>query len=144
MRVALPVALALAGALTGLPVPVASAAAPARRIAMSSWDARTDLARGTVDGLVVRKGRLRFGSAAGTRGRHEYGTWTSRWVKPGFELTELVPSWQATTPGASWVRVEVRGRSAGRSSSWDTLASWAHGDRFVRRTSPGSQTDDLG
>ncbi len=142
----LPLVLALAGALTSLPVTVADAAAPARRIVLTRWDARHDLDKGRVDGLAVRKGRIRFGSGApaGTDGGYEYGTWTSPWVEPGFDFTELVPSWQATTPGASRIRVEVRGRQAGRVSSWDTIASWAHRDSSFRRTSASSQTDDLG
>src|SRR3712207_1790059 len=126
----IPAALALAGALTSLPVLVvpADAAAPARRVVVTRWDAREDLAQGRVDGLVVRKGRIRFGTPVGTEGGDEYGTWTSPWVEPGFDLTELVPSWQATTPGASWVRFEVRARDGGRRSSWDTIARWAHDD----------------
>jgi hypothetical protein len=144
----LPFALALAGAVSSsivaLAVTSADAAVPARRIMSTRWDARDDLAQGRVNGLVVRKGRIRFGTPAGTEGRNEYGTWKSPWVEPGFDLTELVPSWQATTPGASRIRIEVRARNGRQRSSWDTMADWAHNDTRFRRTSPTSQSDDLG
>jgi hypothetical protein len=65
-------------------------------------------------------------------------------VRPGFGVTELVPSWTATTPGNSFVRVEVRGREGGRVSSWDTISNWALDDGGIARTSGRSQTDDLG
>jgi hypothetical protein len=74
---------------------------------------------------------------------YAYGTWTSPWASPGFGLTELVPSWEADTPKGTWLKVEVRGLTEdGRTSSWDTIARWAAGDRAVRRTSLGEQPDD--
>ena len=72
------------------------------------------------------------------------GRWTSPWVSPGFALSELVPSWAASTPEGTLVQVEVRGTSEGGTrSSWDTLGRWARGDATFKRTSVGSQTDDL-
>ena len=74
----------------------------------------------------------------------ETGRWISPWVEPGFDLTELVPSWRAATPGASSIEVAVRGRDGSRRSSWDTISVWAKGDEHVKRTSGSAQTDDLG
>ena len=66
-------------------------------------------------------------------------------MRPGYHLTELVPSWQGRTPGGSFVRVEVRGRTHAKKSSWDTMANWSLDDReYKRSSSSDSQSDDLG
>ncbi|MGB0098781.1 MAG: C39 family peptidase [Nocardioides sp.] len=109
-------------------VPVVSAApaaaAPARQIDYTQWDAPDPLRK-----LEPEKRR---------------GRWTSPWASPGFALTRLIASWSARTPGDSKVRIAVRGRTGSTTSSWDTLAIWANGDRFVRRTTRSGQADDLG
>lgn len=149
-RVRLPLALLAAIMLAAtLLVPVPAGAAPARRIAFESWDSQAELEAGAASGVSVADGVLGVGEEpAGQRtyaGRdYATGTWTSPWTTPAFDLTELVASWEATTPGDSWVEVSVRGRTgAGKRSSWDVLARWAAGDRYVRRTSVPGQGDDL-
>ena len=73
------------------------------------------------------------------------GTWTSPWAAPGFGATALIPTWEATTPGKSLVRVEVRGQAAdGTTGSWDTMADWGRTNRPLQRTTYSGQTDDLG
>ncbi|WP_408896798.1 C39 family peptidase [Nocardioides sp. R1-1] len=84
---------------------------------------------------------------AGSRAKYgrtyQVARWTSRWVSPGFDFTELIASWSARTPGSSWIEVQVRGRSAtGAKTSWDVLARWAAQDKVVRRRSGGAQGDD--
>jgi hypothetical protein len=70
--------------------------------------------------------------------------WSSPWTPPGFDLTRLIASWSAVTPGNSWIEVRVRGRDAsGRTSSWDLLGKWAAGDRFLKRRTLSGQGDDL-
>lgn len=101
-----------------------AAAAPARKISFTRWDAPSGL-----QGLPAGVDRAR---------------WKSEWTAPGFSLTRLIPSWSARTPGDSRIRVEVRGRAGSTTSTWDTLAVWAAGDRQVRRTSRSGQSDDLG
>ncbi len=138
--------VALAGLLT--PVGPAGAAAPARRIAYVEWDSGADLRTGKLSGVEVRKGRLAMGEPSGTRrfaGRdYDTGSWVSPWRTPAFDLTELIASWDAVTPGDSWVEVSVRGRTgAGTRSSWDVLGRWAAGDKHLKRTSVGGQGDDL-
>ena len=86
--------------------------------------------------------------ATGTReqaGRsYERARWTAPWQMSDFAYTELIASWAATTPGDSWLEVEVRGRnSKGVTSSWDLLGRWTSGDKFVRRTTESPQSDDL-
>ncbi len=75
---------------------------------------------------------------------YDQGTWTSPWVRPGFRLTELIPSWSARTPPGTLIQVDVRGLAPrGSRSSWDTLARWAGPDTTFARTSLGAQRDDL-
>ncbi|MCW2766460.1 MAG: peptidase family protein, partial [Nocardioides sp.] len=148
MRPLLPfLAAALVLPLVGVGPP--ALAAPARQITHTQWDTTAGLGAGTLAGTRLGAGRVVL---AGSASRHrEYrgttydeGRWVSPWTSPGFGLTELVASWSARTPGDSWVEVSVRGRSAdGATSSWDVLARWASGDRFVRRTTVSGQHDDL-
>ncbi|MDP2772439.1 MAG: C39 family peptidase, partial [Nocardioides sp.] len=144
---------ALASALLVPLAPAAStaerAAAP-RRIAYTQWDTGPDFRTGKMSGTRAMKGRL--GIVKAPKGRRTYagrkyevGRWVSPWTKPGFGLTELIASWEATTPGDSWVEIEVRGRTAdGTTSSYDVLGRWTSGDRFTRRRTVSGQEDDLG
>ncbi len=125
-----------------------ASAAPARKISYAAWDSGAQLKGGTLSGAQVRQGRVRVAEeAAGTRTiggtRYETGSWTSPWRSAGFGLTELIPSWDATTPGNSLVEISVRGRTDGRRSSWDVVGRWAAGDRYFKRTSVPGQGDDL-
>ena len=136
--------------------PAAPAAAPAAadaRVAprgiVHTWhDSQRQLRRGWHRGTKARHGALVIARPRGrrTRGGRRYAvaTWHSPWGRPGFGLTELIASWNASTPGGTWIQVQVRVRNAGRTSSWDTLADWANPDGRVRRRSHGSQPDDLG
>ena len=128
----------LAGALSA---PVATAgsasAAPARRIAYTQWDSAAELGSGRTARLQVAGDRLALAPG------EDSGRWTSPWTAPGFGLTRLVASWSARTPGDSRLVVQVRGRSGTSTSSWDTLARWAAGDRYVQRTTWSGQADDL-
>ena len=99
-------------------------AVPARQIAYTEWDAPAALS--SLPAGVDRS------------------AWLTPWTAPGFALTRLIPSWAARTPGDSQVRIEVRGRTASTTSTWDTIATWASGDQQVRRTTYGAQSDDLG
>ncbi len=112
-------------------------AAVQRHIDYRAWDTDAELRTGTARGTRVVGGTIRL--AGGDR-----GTWTSPWVTPRFSLTELIPSWDAMTPGTSRLRVLVRGRTSAGATSWDTVATWAYGDRALRRASGGAQTDDGG
>jgi len=62
-------------------------------------------------------------------------------VTPGHPFTSLVPSWNATTPGDSWLEVEARATGDGvRWTRWFTLGRWATSDGAVRPTSVPGQT----
>jgi len=118
-----------------------------RQIDLHQWDTAAALANGSRAGTTVRDGEVVLTQASTHRslGGHTYdaASWTSPWKSPGFSFTNLVTSWTATTPGDSWLRLQVRGRGADRSvTSWDTVADWASGDKHLRRTSYGPQADD--
>src|SRR5262245_50116958 len=117
-----------------------------------------DIAFTRYEGAAFNTGRHRgtgitdrgiaFSTATGTReygGRtYERARWTAPWVTSSFGFTQLIASWQALTPGDSWLEVEVRGRNTkGVTSSWDLLGRWTSGDKFVRRTTETPQSDDL-
>jgi hypothetical protein len=143
--------LATGIAALGLAVPLlavpGAAAGSARQLAPAQWDTGRQLKAGVVDGALVRSGRVVLGEDVGHRRykqtTYDVGTWTSPWTSPGFGLTELIASWNASTPGDSWVEVRVRGVGGSTTSSWDVLGRWASGDRFVRRTSVSDHGDDL-
>ncbi|WP_426246043.1 C39 family peptidase [Nocardioides sp. LHG3406-4] len=147
----LPRALVLAAlvvpALTQ-PSPTVAAASRGeeRQIAHTSWTTGGQLRSGDRVGVKIAKGSLKLRKPAAQRTylgkKYESGSWTSAWAEPGFALTELIPSWQATTPGQSWVEVKARVRTATATSSWDVMGRWTSGSA-IRRTSAGTQTDDL-
>ncbi len=140
--------VALLGPVGSLaPVASASRSGPSRDIAFARYDG-TALSAGSHRGTVVTDAGVRFGTPTGKTelgGRtYERARWTAPWSMSSFPFSELVASWSASTPGDSFVEVEVRGRnSKGVTSSWDLLGRWTSGDKFVRRTTRSPQTDDL-
>jgi len=129
------------------PVASASRSGPSRDIAFTRYDGAS-LSTGSHRGTVVTAGGIGFGQSTGTReldGRsYERARWTAPWAMSAFAFSELIASWSATTPGDSFVEVEVRGRNdKGVTSSWDLLGRWTSGEKFVRRTTRSPQSDDL-
>lgn len=123
-----------------------------RKIQWQAAGSAKQLKRARLAATKVKRGRVLLDVAAdpvGTRRAgsttYDVGRWTSRWVEHGFAFTELIASWEAKTPGDSWIEVAVRPRGTdGTMGSWDVLGRWASGDRFLERTTLGSQSDDLG
>ena len=132
----------------------AASAHPAERqrataqVTLTSWSSYGDLKAGRRKGLTLGRGQvsLRAPRPTTVAGRaYEAGTWTSPWATPGFGATALIPTWEATTPGKSLVRVQVRARAAdGSTGTWDTVADWSRTNRPFPRTTYSGQTDDLG
>ncbi len=150
--VALTIPLLLAGLLVA-PAGADATHSEARKqatpqVALSSWSSYRELKAGRRKGLKLGRGQLsllnpRRRTVAGRA--YEAGTWTSPWTTPGFGATALIPTWEATTPGRSLVRVEVRARAAdGTRGTWDTVADWSENKRPFPRTTYSGQTDDLG
>ena len=118
--------------------PEPAARAAERRIDYTQWDTGDQWRTGTLSDVRVSRGRLLI------KGPSDSGHWDSPWTQPGFDLTRLIASWSAVTPGDSRIEVRVRGRDAsGRTSSWDVLGRWAAGDRSFERRTVSGQGDDL-
>ena len=131
--------------------------APTRHVTFGAWRG-AELVHGTHQGTEVVGGTLELGRPVGTltyadpygdepprRTRYEWSAWLSPEVETGFPATEVVPSWNATTPGDSWLLVEARTATDGPGgrhwSRWFTLAHWADSDREIHPTSVPGQAD---
>ncbi|MFC6695076.1 peptidase C39 family protein [Nocardioides daphniae] len=151
-------ALGVTLAVSSVPAAQAGQSAQAARkkaettqVRHTSFDLAADFARGSRSGAVVSGDavRLRYPKATRKLGTTTYdvGTWTSPWVDEKFAFTELIPSWQAKTPGRSLVEVQVRLRTKSgtrtTTGSWDTVARWTKDNTFFKRTSLAAQGDDL-
>jgi hypothetical protein len=110
---------------------------------------RADLARGTSSGvtgtgpLMLAASGLVTGSYDDPYGQsgigYQSGSWTSDWISVAFPFDELVASWNADTPAATWIRVEMQARGAGRETKFYTMMTWASGDADIHRTSMAGQ-----
>ncbi len=124
-----------------------------KHIATTRWGTR-DLRRGTFShtkangGIEIGRGSVtvHYDDPYGRSGLLAYnrGRWVSPWVSPGFGLTELIASYNASTPVGTFLEISARGRTgSGRVSSWDSLGRWAGHDVKFHRMSLGTQPDDL-
>ena len=93
-----------------------------REIAYRTWTSTADFLAGAQSGTTVADGALTFGTSTGTTSyvdpfgdgtakSYDQTSWTSPDVTPGFGLTELIASWNATTPPGTWVEVAMSGRT---------------------------------
>lgn len=122
------------------------------QITWQDWAGETDWRGGTAAGTVVTPAGLTLGTPTGTtdyRDPHTgtkrnwaYGTWTSPVAPIGFDASELIASWNATTPTGTWLQVEVQGHyDTDERTPWYVLGRWASGDGDIRRTSVDKQGD---
>lgn len=131
----------------------AKAKARATKVKLTSFDSTAQLRKGTVRGAVVKNGSVTLKAPKSERKmdgqRYKAGAWVSPWVSTSF--TELLPSWQASTPNHSVIEVLVRVRDAdGTTGSWDRVARWTSQDKGTLKNRPvyarkswTSQPDDL-
>jgi hypothetical protein len=151
LALALTLPLLLGSALVA-PVQAASHTGARQRatpqVGLTSWSTYSDFKSGSRKGIKLGRGQVSLlkPKARTIHGKaYEAGTWTSPWASPGFGATALIPTWEATAPGKSLVRVEVRARAAdGTTGTWDTVADWSLTNRKIPRTTYSGQTDDLG
>ncbi|TCC64591.1 peptidase C39 family protein [Kribbella pittospori] len=138
----------------------AAKVAPPRQIAYRTWTSTTDFLAGAQQGTNVTDGALTFGTSTGTTSyvdpfgdgtakSYDQTSWVSPQVSTGFGLTELVASWNATTPPGTWVEVSMAGQTdAGTTTKWYVLGRWSSGDDTaagdIHRTSVPSQGDEDG
>jgi peptidase C39-like protein len=140
-------------------VPGAVAAeAPARpQVGYHQWTSARDFARGSSEGVhasgagaitiarTVGSTSYTDPYGAGTK-TWDYARWTSPRTSVGFGATQLVASWNASTPHGSWLQVEMRGHTgAGTDTKWYVMGRWASDDPEeggdIHRTSVPGQGD---
>ncbi|WP_461077953.1 peptidase C39 family protein [Streptomyces deserti] len=131
------------------------ARAPARPVDYRAWISYGDWRGGTAKGARAVAGArpgIVIDAPAGTteyRDPHtgktatwEYATWTSPVHRLAVPSTEVIASWNARTPGGTWLQVELKGTySDGTATPWYVMGRWAAGDQDIRRTSVGDQSD---
>lgn len=162
MTPARPLVALLSGALllSLAPLPSLAAQPLPRDIGYHRWASAADFGAGAHDGTAVTGDALTFGTATGTTAyidpfgdgtakTYERATWISPEVRPGFNLTELVASWNATTPAGTWIEVAMSGYSdLGTQTKWYVLGRWNRGDDAaagdIHRTSVPDQADTTG
>ncbi len=116
----------------------ASAAAPAA-IQFTRFSSAADFGGGSFSTAALDGDRVVIKSGATS------ATWTSPSVQPIASFTRLVASWNADTPAAGRVTVQVRvTTTGGDTSGWYTLGVWAASDTRTRRTSVNGQSDAVG
>jgi hypothetical protein len=149
-------AIAAATALSAAPATATHLAkAQERHISFDRWRGPA-LVDGAFAGARVRRGavvvgplaaRVRYDDPYDHAGSRAYdrGSWTSPWTASRYGLTQLIASYDATTPVGTFIAVAARGRiEPGRVSSWDSLGRWAGHDTRFHRMSLGPQRDDYG
>ncbi len=116
------------------------------------WSGQRGFRDGRLEGLDLHHGELRIDRpigtiehtepALGTTKIYEYGQWTSKSHKHGFDASQLVASWNAKTPAKTWIKIEAKGRtSSGTETAWYVMGRWASGDADIKRTSVDGQSD---
>jgi hypothetical protein len=108
----------------------------------SAWTTSADFAGGT-SSPAVAPASVGDGALTLTAGATE-GTWISPWLTTPEPFTETVPSWQADTPGGSWLGLDLQVRTPTTESHWYTMANWAFGTATIERETVGTQADAIG
>jgi hypothetical protein len=122
-----------------------------RDISVHRWSAAGGFDAGTsagvsagIDGLTISAaaGQLSYVDPVLGARDYDYATWTSPFVPVGFTATQAIASWNASTPGGTWVQMELRGvTAAGSTTKWYTMGRWAADDTEFTRTSVAGQGD---
>jgi hypothetical protein len=142
-------ALVLAGALLSDPVAperARLAATSTRPNTFSQITSDANYRAGISEGVRIANGSMTMGTP---RGRLTYAgkswawaRWTSWNVQPGQSFTQLLPTWNITTPANTIVQVQARVRTtSGDSSAWKLMGSWTTRDAGFHRTSGALQKD---
>ena len=129
-----------------------------RHVAFRAWSPEGadggSFGDGAHDGTSAADGGLRVAVPSRSReyddphrpaeppGRFEEATWTSPEVTPGFGATEVIVSWNASTPAGTWLELAVSARLAdGTRTGWYVLGRWAETDQDIAPTSVDGQDD---
>lgn len=149
LRIAAAALVAVAASLT-----MTSAHAATNSTAITRWSTTAELRTGTSAGLAISGGAMSISKPTssfifidpyGDKKKHKfsYSSWTSPWVTTGFNAKTIIPSWNVSGPNGSWVRIQVRGKTATTTGSWDKVADWGYGTGGVRRQSGSAGADDI-
>jgi hypothetical protein len=107
-----------------------------------------DGTRPDIGGLVINRpvGTMDYTDPTlGTTKPYDYATWQSPTYRQGFGASQLVASWNATTPAGTWIQVEMHGTTnTGAQTGWYVMGRWASGDQDIHRTSVPGQSDANG
>jgi hypothetical protein len=103
---------------------------------------------GISEGVRIANGSVTMGTPRGRLAyagkTWEWSRWSSWFVRPGQSFTQLLPSWNITTPANTMVQVQARARnSAGTFGGWKLMGAWTTRDAGLRRTSGGAQRDSV-
>jgi len=147
--------LALATALSAMPAGATTTTDTRAGIDFHQWRAPGEFLAGrfagtrpTLTGLVIGHpaGTIDYTDPTlGTTSQYDYATCTSPTHRIGFGATQLVASWNATTPAGTCLQVEMTGTTnSGARTKWYVLGRWASGDADIHRTSVPNQADTNG
>ncbi len=125
-----------------------AAASSTRPHTFSQITSDANFRAGISEGVRIANGSMTFGAPRGrltyAGSKWSWSRWSSWWVQPGQSFTQLVPTWNITTPANTLVQVQTRVRStAGRFSAWKLMGSWTTRDAGFRRTSGAIQSDSV-
>ncbi len=137
-------AAALAAGPFGSTAVAADKAPAAHNVTFTGWDIGDVTAPGgTSRGTAVTGGALTLSNPTGTLSYddphdgsaiptdYDKGTWVSPVINPDFDFTELIASWNAHTPGGSWIEVSVSGTITGATGTRTkdyVLGRWSEDD----------------
>lgn len=148
LRIAAATLVTVAASLT-----MTSAHAATDSTAIARWTTNADFRTGTSAGLTIAGGTIAISKPSGsftfadpygdkkTR-KVSFSSWISPWTNTGFDAKTIIASWNVVAPNGTWVRVQVRGKTATRTGSWDKIADWGYGTAGVHRASGTAQSDD--
>ncbi|HEY6596925.1 MAG TPA: C39 family peptidase [Asanoa sp.] len=150
-------AIALTLGVVALPTPASAVGQTPlvhdEQITFHEWSGRRAFDTGKHAGTAAPTGAgLTIASPVGSRGytdphtgvtrTWDYATWTSPVTAVGFDASELVASWNATTPIGTWIQIEMQGAyNTGKLTPWYVMGRWASSDQDIRRTSVDRQSD---
>lgn len=125
--------------------------------------AEGDFADWTLNGVKVNgAGALEFDNSTASDGADPYppdgyyggnyynggsfrvGEAVSPEIDAGFDYTEAITSWNASTPPGSWVEVQFRAQYGARWSKWYVMGIWASDTATIQRHSVKLQGDTDG
>lgn len=138
--------LLVVGAALLITMTTSAGTSPPTRVTIDfhRWDTPAGFRSGSPEGTTWDAGGLRIARPLGAAGPsapgYEFARWTSPSRRAALGATQLIPSWNATTPPGTWLQVEMRAHtSSGAWTPWLSFGRWASGDADIQRTSVAGQ-----